>query len=561
MVNLRVESAAESDREVQQMLTHADASGFEIATSADIPLEDGEEDHPPLVYVPKEDGWRKMLAYVGPGFLVAIAYVDPGNFESDLRAGARYKYQLLWVLLWSSVGGLILQSLAANLGIVTGRHLAQHCRSEYPPRVNFALWMVAEVAIIASDVPEVIGTAFALQMLFGLPLWLGVVLTGADTMLLLAVQRYGVRRIELLISLLVMLMAGCFFVELGHSAPDISEAIQGISVPHIADTGSALLGISIIGAVIMPHNLYLHSALVLSRRTRRTREGLRGACRYNSIECGVALLVALLINLAVTLVAASICGSEGLPAEEAAKCADLSLHNTPFLLKNTLGRASEKLFGVALLASGQSSTLTGTFAGQYVMSGFLDLRVKPWLRLLVTRSAAILPSLAICLAAGNEGGGQLIILASTVLSFQLPFALLPLLKFVGSKGKMGPLRIGDKLLHLSYGITAIVISANVFLLSSTLFDAWQQTRGMGALPLVAVTALALAFAGVYLGSLFYLAVRPDQAVTFVGLAADEEDEDVGGGRELLATKDLGVDSVEKADSPLIASRERHGGRL
>eukprot|EP00899_Mesostigma_viride_P024172 jgi/Mesvir1/493/Mv11364-RA.1 len=514
--------AAVDDRDSDDGSTN----GFDVTTSNDVTIinADAEErEHSTLVHVPKEDGWRKMAAYVGPGFLIAIAYVDPGNFESDLQAGAQYKYELLWVLLWASVGGLILQALAANLGIVTGKHLAQHCRSEYPPFVNLMLWLFAEVAIIASDVPEVIGSAFALQMLFGLPLWAGVLVTGFDTMIVLAIQRYGIRKLEFLVSALVFVMAICFFIELGHSNPDIKAAVEGIVVPRVSDTESTLLAISIIGAVIMPHNLYLHSALVLSRRTHRTKQGLRAACQYSFVECSLALFIAWLINLAVVGVAASVCSSPTLAPADAAKCADLSLHNTPFLLRNTLGHASEKVFGIALLASGQSSTLTGTFAGQYVMAGFLDLRVAPWLRNMITRMVAIVPSLVVCLVAGNDGAGRLIILASMVLSFQLPYALLPLLKFVNSEGKMGPFKIGPKMRVGTYAITVVVILADLFLFFSAIFS-YQRGGDKPRAAVALLTVLAVTFSAFYISSLVYLGLRKDTRVTFTGVSSVAGDE-------------------------------------
>ncbi|KAF2321492.1 hypothetical protein GH714_000111 [Hevea brasiliensis] len=363
----------------------------------------------------QKKSWKNLFAYMGPGFLVSIAYIDPGNFETDLQSGAEYKYELLWIILVASCAALIIQSLAANLGVVTGKHLAEHCRIEYPRVPNFILWILAEIAIVACDIPEVIGTAFALNMLFKIP----------------------VRKLEFLIAFLVSTITTCFFVELAYAKPSASEVLYGLFVPQLKGHGAAGLAISLLGAMVMPHNLFLHSALVLSRKVPRSIPGIKEACRFYLIESAFALTLAFFINVSVISVSGAVCNSSNLNPEDQSNCKDLDLNKASFLLKNVLGRWSSKLFAVALLASGQSSTITGTYAGQYVMQGFLDLRLAPWIRNFLTRCLAIVPSLIVALIGGSAGAGELIIIASMILSFELPFALIPLLKFTSCKAKMG----------------------------------------------------------------------------------------------------------------------------
>ncbi|RYR50801.1 hypothetical protein Ahy_A07g037416 isoform B [Arachis hypogaea] len=350
------------------------------------------------VVVPDTRSWKNLFSYMGPGFLVSIAYIDPGNFETDLQSGAQHKYELLWIILVASCAALLIQSMAANLGVVTGKHLAEHCRNEYAWATNFILWFIAEIAIVACDIPEVIGTAFALNMLFSIPVWIGVLLTGLSTLILLALQQYGVRKLEFLIAFLVFTIAACFFAELGYAKPVAKEVLKGLFVPELKGSGATGLAISLLGAMVMPHNLFLHSALE--------------ACRFYLIESAFALMVAFLINVSVISVSGAVCNSSNLNAEDQRNCQDLDLNKASFLLRNVLGKWSSKLFGVALLASGQSSTITGTYAGQYVMQGFLDLRLEPWVRNMLTRCLAIVPSLIVAVIGGSAGAGKLIIIAS-----------------------------------------------------------------------------------------------------------------------------------------------------
>ncbi|KAM7507772.1 hypothetical protein LguiA_018225 [Lonicera macranthoides] len=300
-----------------------------------------------------KSGWRKFMSYIGPGFLVSLAYLDPGNLETDLQAGADHKYE----------------SLAANLGVSTGKHLSELCRAEYPKYVKYCLWLLAEIAVIAADIPEgtfsLIGTAFALNILLGVPLWGGVLFTGLNTLLLLGLQQYGVRKLELLIAGLVLIMAACFFGELGFVRPPAENVLKGMFIPSLKGHDATGDAIALLGALVMPHNLFLHSALVLSRKIPNSVRGINDACRYFLIESGFALSVAFLINVSVVSVSGTVCSN--ISKDDTDQCNDLTLNSASFLLKNVLGKSASTVYAIALLASGQSSAISGTYAGQYIM--------------------------------------------------------------------------------------------------------------------------------------------------------------------------------------------------
>ncbi|CAG7903232.1 unnamed protein product [Brassica rapa] len=484
---------------------------------SDAPLIDNSD--PNQIIVPEKKSWKNFFAYLGPGFLVSIAYIDPGNFETDLQSGAQYKYELLWIILVASCAALVIQSLAANLGVVT----AEHCRAEYSKVPNFLLWVVAEIAVVACDIPEgtnflysslhfsnqisqlvliaitLIGTAFALNMLFHIPVWIGVLLTGLSTLMLLALQQYGVRKLEFLIAFLVFTIAICFFVELHYSKPDPREVLHGLFVPQLKGNGATGLAISLLGAMVMPHNLFLHSALVLSRKIPRSATGIKEACRFYLIESGLALTVAFLINVSVISVSGAVCNAPDLSPEDRAKCEDLDLNKASFLLRS-------KLFAIALLASGQSSTITGTYAGQYVMQGFLDLRLEPWLRNFLTRCLAIIPSLIVAIIGGSSGAGKLIIIASMILSFELPFALVPLLKFTSCKMKMGSYVNPMAVSALTWVIGGLIMGINIYYLVSSFIKLLVHSHMK--LGLVVFCGI-LGFSGIaiYLASIAYLVFR------------------------------------------------------
>ncbi|EPS69341.1 hypothetical protein M569_05424, partial [Genlisea aurea] len=459
-------------------------------------------------------GWRNFLSYIGPGFLVSLAYIDPGNMETALQAGASYRYELLWVILIGLIFGLIIQSLAANLGVCTGKHLAEACRAEYPRVVNFCLWILGEIAVIAADIPEVIGTAFALNILFRIPVWAGVLCTGCSTLLLLALQRYGVRKLELLISVLVFIMAACFFGEMGFVKPPVGEVLKGTVVPKLSGSGATGNAIALLGALVMPHNLFLHSALVLSRKIPATVRGINDACRYFLIETGFALFIALLINIAMVAVTGTVCFGDNLKAENTDQCNNLTLNNASFLLKNVLGKSSSIVYAVALLASGQSSAITGTYAGQFIMQGFLDLKMKLVYRNMMTRTIAITPSLIVSIIGGSAGAGRLIIIASMILSFELPFALLPLLKFSSSAYKMGPHKNSIFIIVVSWILGLAIIGINVYYLS-TGFVGWLIHSPLRRVWNVLISIVVFPLMAAYVLSVIYLMFRKDRAVTFI----------------------------------------------
>ncbi|WOL15635.1 metal transporter Nramp5-like [Canna indica] len=462
----------------------------------------------------QKSGWKKFLAHVGPGFLVSLAYLDPGNLETDMQAGANHRYELLWVILIGLIFALIIQSLAANIGVTTGKHLAELCKAEYPWFVKYCLWLLAELAVIAADIPEVIGTAFALNILFHIPVWAGVLITGFSTLLLLGLQKYGVRKLELLISILVFVMAACYFGELSYVKPPAKEVIKGLFVPKLSGDGATSDAIALLGALVMPHNLFLHSALVLSRKTPPSVKGINNACRYFLLESGFALFVALLINIAVVSVTGTVCAADNLSADDSDRCGDLTLNSASFLLKNVLGKSSSIIYGIALLASGQSSTITGTYAGQYIMQGFLDIKMKMWAQNLMTRCIAIGPSLIVSIIGGTAGAGRLIIIASMILSFELPFALIPLLKFSSSSTKMGPHKNSIYILVISWILGYGIIGINIYFLSTSFVD-WIIHSTLPKAVTVLIGIVVFPLMAVYILSVIYLTFRKDTVVTFI----------------------------------------------
>ncbi|MCE9616289.1 MAG: Nramp family divalent metal transporter, partial [Lentisphaerae bacterium] len=386
------------------------------------------------VQVPKLGGFfRKMLAFSGPGYLVAVGYMDPGNWATDLAGGSAFGYRLLCVIMLSNLMAILLQALCAKLGIVTGRDLAQACRDHYSKPVSIVLWLLCEVAICACDLAEVIGSAIALNLLFKIPLIWGVCLTSLDVLIVLLLQHKGFRYIEALVITLLATIGGCFALEIFFSRPDFAAVALGF-VPRaevVTNPGMLYIAMGILGATVMPHNLYLHSSIVQTRRYELTSAGKREAIKFATIDSTVALMFALFINAAILIVAAATFYKAG--RTDVADITDAYRLLTPLL---GVGGAST-LFALALLASGQNSTLTGTLAGQIVMEGFLDIRLRPWLRRLITRLIAIVPAVIVTLLSGEKGTAQLLVLSQVILSLQLSFAVFPLVLFTGDKMKMG----------------------------------------------------------------------------------------------------------------------------
>ena len=403
--------------------------------------------------------WRKMLAFSGPGYLVAVGYMDPGNWATDLAGGSRYGYSLLSVILISNLMAILLQSLCTRLGIATGRDLAQACRDHYSRPVSIALWMVCEIAIAACDLAEVIGSAIALNLLFHIPIVAGVVITGLDVLLVMYLTNRSFRHLEAVVVSLILLIGGCFLVQMILAQPPIRELLKGFipTTQIIRNPEMLYIAIGILGATVMPHNLYLHSSVVQTRKYEPSAAGKHEAIWFSTLDSTVALMSALFINAAILIVAAAAFHKSGMVVDEIGKAHELL---APVLGTTMAGI----LFAVALLASGQNSTLTGTLAGQIVMEGFLDIRMRPWLRRLITRAVAIVPAVAVAAIQGESGTARLLVLSQVILSLQLPFAVIPLVIFTSDRKRMGEFTSPRWIQVLAWVTAAIILVLNVRLL-------------------------------------------------------------------------------------------------
>jgi manganese transport protein len=408
--------------------------------------------------------WRRALAFAGPGYLIAVGYMDPGNWATSLAGGSAYGYTLLSVILISNFLAILLQALAVKLGIATGRDLAQAVRDHYSTRAVIFHWVICEIAIAACDLAEVIGSAIALNLLFHIPLALGVLLTGLDVLIVLALQTRGFRLLEALVITLIATISGCFLFELILSRPEIGPMLRGfLPAPQIVkDRQMLYIAMGILGATVMPHNLYLHSSIVQTRRYEETSTGKREAIRFAILDSTLALMMALFINGAILVMAASTFYRSG--HTNVAEIQDAYKLLTPLL-----GSWAGFAFVVALLASGQNSTLTGTLAGQITMEGFLDIRLRPWLRRLITRALAITPAIIVTFMYGEHGTAELLILSQVILSMQLSFAVFPLVQFTSEKAKMGEFVNARWLTWLSWTVAYIIAALNVWLLTQLLF--------------------------------------------------------------------------------------------
>ena len=412
--------------------------------------------------------WRKMMAFAGPGYLVAVGYMDPGNWATDLAGGSAFGYTLLCVILLSNLMAILLQGLAAKLGIVTGRDLAQACRDHYGPTTNFTLWILCEIAIAACDLAEVIGAAIALNLLFQIPLAWGVVITAVDVMLVLFLQNKGFRLLEALVIALVATVGACFLFEILLSKPDVGGVLRGF-VPSgqvLKNPTMLYIAIGILGATVMPHNLYLHSSIVQTRQYEQTPSGKRDAFKFAFIDSTVALSFALFINAAILIVSAATFHRSG--RTEVAEIGDAYLLLTPLL-----GAGASTVFALALLASGLNSTITGTLAGQIVMEGFLNIRLRPWLRRLITRAIAIVPAVTVAIMYGESGTAKLLVLSQVILSLQLSFAVFPLVMFTSERAKMGEFVNPLWVKVLAYTVAVVIAALNGWLLYQT-FRGWMS---------------------------------------------------------------------------------------
>ncbi len=411
--------------------------------------------------------WRRMFAFAGPAYLVSVGYMDPGNWATDLEGGARFGYDLLWVLVMSNLMAILLQTLSARLGIASQRDLAQACRESYPRPVNLALWALCEIAIAACDLAEVLGAAIGLNLLFHIPLLVGVLLTALDVLVLLWLSRFGIRMVEAFVLSLITVMAVCFLIEILMAKPDFAQMAGGL-IPHPTNQNLYIV-IGILGATVMPHNLYLHSALVQTRRIGQSHAEKRAACRFNLIDSVVALNGAMFVNIAILVVAGAVFFERHILVTE--------IQQAYQLLAPLLGTSiASVVFAIALLCSGQSSTMTGTMAGQIVMEGFLTIRLRPWLRRLITRALAIIPAALTIWIAGEQSSLKLLILSQVVLSMQLPFAVIPLIHFTSDKERMGAFASRRWLQALSWTVAAVILALNIRLVYLTLSD-WLASAG------------------------------------------------------------------------------------
>jgi len=438
--------------------------------------------------------WKRLMAFIGPAYLVSVGYMDPGNWATDLAGGSRFGYSLLWVLLMSNLIALLLQSLSARLGVVARRDLAQASRELYHPAANIFLYILAEIAIAATDLAEVVGMAIGLQLLFGIPLVWGVGISVLDAFLLLLLMHWGIRKLEAFIFGLIAVIGGAFAVQMFLAKPEMSGIVGGF-VPSIPNTEALFIAIGIIGATVMPHNLYLHSALVQTRKIDRSPKGLRRAIKYNIIDSAIALNLALFVNAAILILAAAVFHKNGYNGVS-------EIQDAHRLLEPMLGKSyAPVLFAIALIAAGQSSTVTGTLAGQIVMEGYLHLRIAPWLRRLITRLLAVIPAILVITLMGESATGNMLVLSQVILSMQLGFAIIPLLHYVSDRRRMGEFRIGFWAKLGGWVSAAVIVALNVWLVVSQVTE-WAAEGHWAVRWLVVPALLAVA------AMLAYIVLQP-----------------------------------------------------
>ncbi|WP_446899664.1 Nramp family divalent metal transporter [Clostridium sp. LBM24168] len=420
------------------------------------------EENKNSVQIPKSKNfYKKLIAFIGPAYLVSIGYMDPGNWATDIAGGSKFGYSLIWIILLSNIMAIFFQTLCARLGIVTGKDLAQTCRSHYTKIINYILWILCEISIIATDIAEVLGTAIGLNLIFNIPIIYGVIITGFDTLLLIVFDKLGIRKMEAFILCLIAIIGISFLIEIIISNPDYRNIMSGF-IPSLPNHEALYIGIGIIGATIMPHNLYLHSSIVQTRNIERNKYGIKQAIKFNNLDSIFALNLAFLVNAGILILAASVFYKSGNYGVDDI----LKAHK---LLEPILGSTiAPVLFGIALIAAGQSSTITGTYAGQIVMEGFINFRIQPWVRRLITRIFAIIPSVLAIVYFGDSSTASLLILSQVILSLQLSFAIIPLIHFVGSKKLMKDFVIPIKSKIIAWLLAIIIISLNIKLIIETI---------------------------------------------------------------------------------------------
>ena len=441
-------------------------------------------------------GWRRILAFIGPAYLISVGYMDPGNWATDIAGGSAFGYQLLWILFASNLIALLLQSLSARLGIVRGIDLAQASKNAYPRFVNFCLYILAQIAIIACDLAEIIGMAIGLELLFHLPLIWGVSLTITDTVLMLFLMNNGMRKLEAFIMGMIFIIGAAFLIEMFIVGPDFGGVVKGF-IPGNLSGNALYLAIGILGATVMPHNLYLHSSLVQTRNISRTDEGIRSSIKFNFFDTVIALNLAFVVNAAILILAATAFFKNGY-------FQIAEIQDAYKLLQHLFGRIAPTLFAIALIASGQSSTVTGTLAGQIIMEGHINLRIEPWMRRLLTRVLAIVPAVFTILYSGEKGLGNLIVLSQVVLSLQLGFAVIPLIHFVSSRKRMGNFAIGIKTKIAAWVSAILIVALNAKLVIQQLND-WTKNAPSGAFWIYGIVMPVIVLIAVLL---IYVFLRP-----------------------------------------------------
>lgn len=442
----------------------------------------------------KGNAFKRLFAFMGPAYLVSVGYMDPGNWATDLAGGSRFGYALLWVLLMSNLIALLLQSMCARLGVVAQRDLAQASRELYNPVANIFNYILAEIAIAACDLAEVVGMAIGLQLLFGIPLWWGMAISVLDAFVILFLMQMGIRKLEAFILGLVLIIGVAFGIQMLLAKPDLSEVVVGF-IPGIPNTEALFIAIGIIGATVMPHNLYLHSALVQSRKVSRTVAGIKRAIKYNIIDSAIALNLALFVNAAILILAAAVFHKNGYNGVS-------EIQDAHRLLEPLLGKSyAPALFAIALIAAGQSSTVTGTLAGQIVMEGYLDLRIAPWLRRIITRLLAVIPAILVVTILGENATGDMLVMSQVILSMQLGFAIIPLLHYVSDKGRMGQFAIGFWAKLGGWLSASIIVALNIWLVGEKVIE-WAS-GGHWAVQFLVVPLLLFS-----LGMLLYITFKP-----------------------------------------------------
>ncbi|XP_062199565.1 LOW QUALITY PROTEIN: metal transporter Nramp4-like [Phragmites australis] len=462
----------------------------------------GQQDH-------VEDGllqrptWKRFLAHAGPGFLISLAYLDPSNVQTDLQAGSSHKYELLWVLFFGFIFVLIIQSLAANLGIITGRHLAELCMCEYPKYVKYCLWLLAEVGVIAATIPGVLGTALAYNMLLHIPFWAGVLICGASTLLLLGLQCYGAQKMELVGVIFMLVMAACFFVELSTANPPMGEVIKGLFVPRLQGVYATSDAVALFSALVMPHNLFLHSSLVLSRNISSSPKAVKDASKFFLIENAFALFLVLLVNVSIVSITGTICAGNEL-VDDINTCSSLTLISTSGFLKNLFGKSRSTIYGLALLASGQSCTVITSYSGQYIMQGFSGMR--KCIIYLIAPCFTVIPSLIICSIGGALSVRQLINISAIILAFALPYALIPLLKFSSSCAMIGPYKYSIYIVRFTWILSTVIMGVNIYFFCNSFIN-WLVHSELPRIVNAIISTLIFPFMAAYIAVLIYLVFR------------------------------------------------------